>query len=241
MTGSPPVSRPPSARIVTGAARVTQTAGTEGRTLFPSPAFSHWPPFEMLAETTEEGTGAADPHPHAREEVVNYVLSGSLEVRGENRRTVEVPEGAANLLATVRHQDHDVGPAPGARAHWVSLVLHLPPGVAEPRVPLQTAPSQSAPNAPPGLRVRRITGDDGPLHSVLGLEMRDAQFQEYLEIDLPIEPGRTALVYVLAGRVKVANRELTAGSGLLSEGLAGLPTSGEQGSRFIFASVGRSL
>lgn len=238
---SRPAVSPPGAgvRLVVGASRSTRTDRTEGRTLFPSPSFSHWPPFETLAETTTVGGGPPDPHPHSREEVVNYVLSGSLEVCDAQRRCTEVSAGAASLLATMREEVHDVNASPGARAHWLSLVLRLPPGTPEP-----TAPHQHGPAVPIGGSSSRIgranvVGERGPVRSVLGLEMQDVVFHEAAESAFPVEERRSALVYILSGSARAADRDLPAGSGLLAEGIPRIPISAEKGSRLILASVRR--
>lgn len=239
MSPAPSMPQRTGARLVVGSARVTRLDGTEGRTLFPSPDFTHWPPFEMLAETSTIGSHAVEPHSHAREEVVNYVLSGRLMVYDENRRGHEVPNGSANLLTAARQQVHDVGPKAGARAHWISLVLRLPRDAAEPEESSQTGPTLPLPNPPAGLSISSVVGDSGPIRSVLGLDMQDVLFRETIETELPLEPPRTALIYVLGGRARVAKKELSVGGGLLSEGPTSLSISGDRGSRLIFASVGR--
>ena len=240
MTASPISSREGGARLVSGTARITRMEGTEGRTLFPSPEFSHWPPFEVLVETTTVGSGAPDPHPHTDEEVVNYVLSGALLIYDETRRCTELPTGSVSLLATRRSQVHDVNPKPGTTAHWISLVLHLPHGAAEPKRSYQTAPATPLANLPPGIAGSSVVGLPGPVLSILGLEMWDVRFRESGQIEFPVGEGRTALVYVLEGGTRAGDRNLPAGDGLLAEGLSKLSIRGEGGSRLMYASVLRS-
>ena len=224
-------------RIVTGKARVTQTDGTQGRTLFPSPEFSHWPPFETLVESSMVGSGAPDPHSHEREEVANYVISGTLLVYDEDRRCTELPAGSVSLLSTVRRQSHDVNPQPGTTAHWIALVFRLPRGTAEPKLSYQSAPANSLAGLPPGVEGSSIVGEPGPVRSVLGLEMRAIHFREPHETEVPIGADRTAVVYVLDGVIRATSRELPAGSGLLVDGLSHLSVRGERGSRLMYASV----
>jgi redox-sensitive bicupin YhaK (pirin superfamily) len=226
-------------RLVVGKARVTRAEGIKGRTLFPSPDFSHWPPFERLAETWAVGTEIPDPHPHVREEVVIYALSGTLWVYDEARHSTEVPPGSATALAAVQKQVHDVNPKPGARAHWLALVLHLPLDTPGPRVPYQMAAAVPEDSSRSGLKELHVVGDSGPVRSTIGLDMRHLTFEKSTEIDVPVAEQRTALVYVLAGRARVANRSLSAGSGFLGEGMLDLSISGEPATRLIWASVPR--
>jgi redox-sensitive bicupin YhaK (pirin superfamily) len=236
---TPPRPSPeaPAVRFVVGKARVTQTEGIRGRTLFPSPDFSHWPPFERFAETWAVGTEIADPHPHAREEVVIYALSGSLRVYDEARHATEVPPGSVTALAAVQKQVHDVNPKRGTKAHWLAIVLRLPPDTPEPRVPLQTAAAVPEDRSRSGLKELRLVGDGGPVRSTIGLDLRHLLFEKSTEAHVPVAPQRTALVYVLAGQARVANQRLSAGSGFLGEGVPDLSISGAPATRLIWASV----
>lgn len=224
-------------RLVSGKAHVMQTDGTLGRTLFPSPEFSHWPPFETLVESSMAGNGAPDPHPHAGQEIANYVISGTLLIYDQDHHCTEIPPGSVSLLSAVRPQIHDVNPKPRTTAHWISLVLHLPRGTAEPERPYQTAPATPLPDLPPGLEVLSIVGEPGPVRSVLGLVMREVNFHEAQEVELPVGKDRTAVIYVLDGGTRTANRDLPAGSGLLADGVSTLSVRGERGSRLMYASV----
>lgn len=240
MTASPTPTRDGGVRLVSGLAHVLQMDGTEGRTLFPSTEFSHWPPFENLTETTMVGSGAPDPHPHADQEVVNYVLSGTLLVYDETRGCTEVPTGSVSLLETRRPQVHDVNPKPGTTAHWIALVLRLPPGTAEPKRAYQTAPTTVLTNLAPGVEGVSVVGPPGRVLSILGFEMWDVRFREASEVVFPIGEDRTALVYVLEGRTRAADRDLPRGGGLQVEGLSKLTARGEPGSRVMYASVLRN-
>jgi len=239
VSASTPSPGGPTARIVTGKARVTRTEGTRGRTLFPSPDFSHWPPFEMLAEAWALGTEVPDPHPHVREEVVVYALSGSLWVYDDARQCTVVPPGSAAGLTAVQRRVHDVNPKPGERAHWFALVLHLSPDIPELRLPFQVAAAVSVDRSRSGLRELRVVGDQGPIRSTLGLEMRHLTFEEATEARVPVDERRAVVVYVISGRARVADRSLTSGGGFLGEGMRDLSISGGRATRLIWASVPR--
>jgi redox-sensitive bicupin YhaK (pirin superfamily) len=229
----------PSVRLVVGKARLTRTEGIRGRALFPSPDFSHWPPFERLAETWAVGSEIPDPHPHTREEVVIYALSGSLSVYDEARHRTEVPPGFVTALAAVQEQVHDVTPKPGERAHWLALVLHLPADTPTPKIPFQMAAALPEDTSGSGFEELQVLGDRGPIRSTVGLEMRSLTFAKPTDVDVPVAEQRTALVYVLAGRARVANRSLSAGGGFLGEGMPNLSISGEPATRLIWATVPR--
>jgi redox-sensitive bicupin YhaK (pirin superfamily) len=231
------VSGRPSVRLVTGEARPTQTDGIRGRTLFPSPDFSHWPPFGRLAETWAVGSETPDPHPHVREEVVIHALSGALGVFDEAHRRTAVPPGAVTVLTAVREQVHDVNPQPGARAHWLALVLQLPLETPEPKLPFQLAAAVPEDGAKSGLSELRVVGARGPVQSALGLEMRRLTFEKPTDVALPVDPQDSVLIYVLAGRARVADTRLSAGSGFLGEGMLDLSISGEPDTQLIWAAV----
>jgi len=214
-----------------------RTDGTEGRTLFPSPEFSHWPPFERFAETFAVGTETPDPHPHDREEVVVYVLSGGLWVYDDSRRRTEVPPGSLAVLSTMRERVHDVTPPPGSKSHWLSLVLRLPYGTPEPGIANQTAAAVAEPHARSGVQELRVVGERGPARSALGLEIRDLNFERSADVEVPDTETSATLVYVLAGRARAAGTDLPAGSGLLAEGLPRLTIAGDPATRVLWASI----
>jgi redox-sensitive bicupin YhaK (pirin superfamily) len=231
-------ARPLETRLVSGRAHVMQLGNMVGRTLFPSPEFSHWPPFERLAEVVDDGPEAADPHAHGREEVVLYVLSGGLVENDAEHRSTELAAGSASLLATSKDTVHDVGPIAGARTRWFSLILRLAEGTPGANRTYQTSPATPLREPPPGLSGVTVVGDDA-LRSPSGLRMLDLSFPEARETELPIGEGRDALVYVLDGHARVEGQDLPAGYGLLGQGRVLLTASGETGTRFIFATVPR--
>ncbi len=223
-------------RIVAGVAHSMEMGETRGRTLFPSPEFSHWPPFEALVEVTTVGAPDPDLHPHAEEEVVNYVISGSLLHYDEQRRATEVPAGSVSLFSTVRRQMHDLGPKPSTTAHWLSLILRLPRGATDPAAAHQVAPATRLPALAPGVMEGSLVGASGPIRSQLGLEMRDLRWSEDRQVVL--RAGRSELLYVVDGHARAADEDLPAGSGLLADGLTSVPVWGARGTRLVHASVG---
>ena len=113
-------------RLIQGRAHLTEMGGTRGLTLFPSPEVSPWPPFAGWAETVSGQSDPSEPHPHRREEIVNYVVAGTLlHVDGALHPT-EIPEGSVHVMSAVGERSHDVRPKSGSEARWVSIVLHLP-------------------------------------------------------------------------------------------------------------------
>ena len=144
-----------------------------------------------------------------------------------------------STLAAVRRKVHDVNPKPGARAHWLAMVLHLPLGMAEPKAPFQLAAAVPEASSRSGLRELRVVGAKGPVRSTIGLEARDVTFERATNVDVPVVEHHAMLAYVLAGRARVVRRSLSAGCGLLMEGMPYLSISGERGTRLVWASVPR--
>lgn len=239
MSALHPRRRDAPLRIVSGPASVMRAGSTEGRTLFPSFQFSHWPPFKMLVETWMNGGEVPDPHPHVREEVVTYVLSGSLEYFDERRRSTPGPAGSVGVLTAPREMVHDISPPAGTRTHWLTLILQwqgdAPVGASQ----FRTGTATPLPGMPPGVSELGVVGEGGPVQSGLGLELRDVQLADGRETELSVGEHRSALVYVLDGHVRAAQQDLPAGSGLLADGLPALAAAGIRPSRLIFATVMR--
>jgi redox-sensitive bicupin YhaK (pirin superfamily) len=214
-----------------------EVEGTKGRTLFPSPEFPPWPPFGSLLDTFARGIGDSDEHAHRGEEVVNYVLSGVLLNRDEKNQSTELTEGSVNALTAVHERVHDVWPKPGGTAHWLSVTLLCPPGMAEPVPAYRSGPATTLPNRTPGLRWRRAVGEPAVVRSALGLELSDLAFLEAGALGVPVGTERTAVVYVLEGKLRADGRELEAGGGVLVSGHATVALDAEPGTRAILASV----
>lgn len=233
-------ARGPARRLVSGQARETQLDGVDGRTLFPSPDFTYWPPFERFAEAVGMAVEAPDLHAHRREEVVMYVLSGRLGEHDEGQPVSEIPAGSVRLLATGPETVHDTSPATGGRTHWVSLVIRRLDDVRDPTPARQSSPVVPWAAAPPGLAGSAVVGPGSSVRSPSGLRLFDVRFPDVREAELPVGPAADALVYVLEGRAQVEGRELAAGAGLLSSGWETLRTRGAGGTRLIFAAVPRA-
>jgi redox-sensitive bicupin YhaK (pirin superfamily) len=229
----------PSPRIVQGTAHSTVTGSTEGRMLFPSPEFVAWPPFEALADTTALGGNPPVLHPHRREEVVNYPVTGSLVEEDEQGRPTEIPMGTVSHLVTLTERRHDVNPTDGTRARWVSLALYLPADAAEPPRPHRVAPAEAVPGSPPGVRWLRLVGARGPVRSAAGLEMLDITIDRPLAFEVPIEDDRWAVAYVVDGTAQVAGRDLARFGGLLASGLSTMSLRATPTTRLIVATVPR--
>jgi redox-sensitive bicupin YhaK (pirin superfamily) len=226
-------------RVSFGHASRMETDRTFGRTLFPSPGFSHWPPYEALAEVTAVGRSGPEPHAHAREEVLNYVLSGRLNLLDDQQRTSEVPMGSASLFTTVRERTHDLYPRREEQSHWLALVLRLPAHTPDPPEPHQMAAGTRVPGGREGVVATRIVGPEGPLRSVLGLEAFDLQFRDPVPFDLRVEAGRSALLFIVEGRARLGGRILESGDGVLQEDPQSLALELESPGRVFFATVAR--
>lgn len=235
---SPSSPRPVgSPRLVIGRAHETTLEDTRGRVLFPSPEFGAWPPFQQLADTVAVGGPSGDSHAHRGEEVVNYVLSGTLVSIDPAGRRTEVPSGSVVTLATVQERVHDLWPSAGTEARWVSLEVRLPPTTPEATEEYSEGPATSRPGGSPELRWTRVVGPGAAVRSLMGTEISDLTFLGPSEVAVPIGRERRAAVYVVAGTIRVADRKLTLGEGLLATGYATVGIRGEIGSRLIVATV----
>lgn len=230
-------TRPPG-HVVVPKVHTMELDGVAGRTVFPTPDQGPWLPLERFAESRAVGRRvSSDPHPHRLEEVVNYVLSGRMIRTGGGEPEAELGAGTVSRLTAHGSVTHDVYPAPGSEARWISIVTRLP----------SVAPSPAPPSRDVGLpRVHRLSGGVGrknlvgpkaTLPSLAGLEA----------VDLTIPPGRSfrvsvgtalrAVVYAVGGSGSVQGRPIAEGAGLLAEDLEALELKADSEFRVILATV----
>ena len=238
MSDGTPSRMPGRSRIVMARSDATEIDGVQGHVLVPTPDQGAWPPFVRFAESEgAAGLRPADPHPHRAEEVLAYVVDGRLVNVDASGRSIEMPGGSGLLLTASPESSHDVGPASGARARWISVVAHLSerdrPG----------APSYhpiDAPAARPvgtGVERRELVGPHGPARSAGGLEVAEYLLAPQSAVEIPLDVDRRSIAYVFEGQGRIQDREVPTHSAALSEHIERLMVEGPNGLRLFLASI----
>ncbi len=238
MSAGTPSRAPGRSRIVMARSDATEIDGVQGHVLVPTPDQGAWPPFVRFAESEgAAGLEPAEPHPHRAEEVLAYVVDGRLVNVDPSGRSTELKGGSGLLLTASPEARHDVGPATGARARWISVVAHLPEqGRPE-------APSYHPIDAPParpigtGVERRDLVGPHGPARSAGGLEVAEYLLAPHSAVEIPLDVDRRSIAYVFEGTGRIQDREVPSHSAALSERVERLMVEGPSGLRLFLASL----
>ncbi len=177
---------PSAPRLVEARASEIDLDGVLGRVLFPSPLQGAWLPFEALAESRVDGGGTSDPHAHELEEVVNYVLEGTVIHRDHAGASRELPNGSVARLSTRSARRHDILATVGTRARWISLSVRLPRDIAEPAHPFEYATPHPRRPDDSGLIVVPLVGEGSGTDSSGDLVAFDLQFTSERTSEIPV-------------------------------------------------------
>ncbi len=212
--------------------------GVQGRTLFPTLQQGPWWPIARFAESTVEPSAAArDPHPHEQEEAVNYLLDGELTYAGEAGESLRLGEGAVALLTAVRPHTHDLYPTGLRRTRWLSLVVALSPGTAEPAHVLRRADASPLEAVAAGVERRNLVGPRAPIQATSELEVVEVRLAPGASTELEVGAGRRLVAYVHDGAGTVRGLPAAWGSGVLAESLRRLELASSSGMRVTVATV----
>ncbi|MCI4323528.1 MAG: hypothetical protein L3K03_05850 [Thermoplasmata archaeon] len=180
---------------------------------------------------------ASELHSHKAEEVVNYVLSGSLTCTNEEGHSENLTEGWVNMFSTVRERRHDVAAMPGSPARWLAVLLHIPRTLPDPESPSYSYPAIPRALSTPGVRCKRVVSSEGPRGSLRELELLDFTFPGAVSMDVHVGLGRRTVAYLLDGGLRLDGQDMAAGDGLLMDDVPQITLSTQPGSRMILASV----
>lgn len=237
MSALPPTEKP-VARVVTAHAVSMQLDGVLGGTLFPSLQQGPWWPIERFAESTVDPRSATrDPHPHEREEVVNYVLAGELAHADGTGATTPLHEGSVSVLTAVRSISHDLYPTGDRPARWISLVVHLADREAGTPAPFRLTNAPPVDTIAPGVTRKRLVGPGTEVDTVSALELSDVDVAAAASVQLDMDALRRLVVYVRDGTGTVLGTPVQPGTGLLTEGLRRVPVESAKGMNLILATI----
>jgi len=213
-----------------------------GRVLFPSPLQGPWLPFQRFADTLTTG-GGDDPegHTHREEEVLNYVIEGRVDYEDDAGHRSVLEPGSVELLTAREETRHKLmGPAPGPRTRWASVVVRCPASIGAPAHRFQVASGPTPIPSGEAALVRFLVGPDAPVASGCGLECIEIGFRAHGRYVCPVGGRRRVVAYVFEGSGSVDDQLLEVGVGALMENVTKVSIQAKSGTRLLLASVPRT-
>ncbi|MGI0132282.1 MAG: pirin family protein [Thermoplasmata archaeon] len=210
-----------------------------GRVLFPTMQQGPWLPYERFAEVIASRPNEAVLHSHRLEEVVNYVISGTVIHQDDRGERAEVEAESVIVLSTGPERSHDVYPAEGRAAHWIAIGVELLGRADETESVLQIVHLPEAQSLQKGVLVRQVVGSRSPARSIRGLEVVDLEFKDTEEVALrrPCGLGHREVAYVLYGSGSVDGLTVAPGAAVLTEDVPSVEVRGSPGFRVLIATA----
>jgi redox-sensitive bicupin YhaK (pirin superfamily) len=209
------------------------------RLLFPTVEQGPWAPFERFAETLATSRKKVGTHSHQGEEVLAFVIEGSVDHADRAGHHLELVRGSVLLFTAATEASHELRMQKGRTARWISVVVRLPAGVAQPKAAVQVSTPERREPAPDGTVETRLVGPNETIRGYSGLEGRDIEFVEAGTCICRIGRDRQGIVYVLGGSGTVDNVDIDPGDGALLEKASGVALHGSSGYRVILVSAPR--
>src|SRR5947209_12098381 len=208
--------------------------------LMPTAEQGAFPPFDRFAETVATRRIQVGLHPHLAEEVVAYVLDGSVHHEdGAGTHTVLFP---GSVLVVTAHQEirHELAMQPtqeGRSTRWLSIVLRLPWHTEAPPTSIQIKDAGDATESPDGTVRRPVIGPLARADTFMQLEGTDIEFTREADVSIPIDRKRCGIAYVLRGSGMIEKKPVEMGHGALFENVSKVALYGSPGFRLFLATV----
>jgi redox-sensitive bicupin YhaK (pirin superfamily) len=205
--------------------------------LFPNRNQGPWLPFERFAETITTSRTKIGRHPHRAEEVLMYVLEGTIEhVDGSGRRE-SLTGGTVALISAHEEVSHELATVRGKRARWLSVVLRMPWHTEPPPTSVQIKGAGDPKAATDGTVQTPVVGPLARADSFGGLQLLDVEFAKDGTGFFRIGRDRRGVAYGLSGAGTVEGSPVEPGSGVLMETVSGVAIGGSPGFRVVFATA----
>lgn len=208
--------------------------------LIPTAEQGPFPPFDRFAETVATTRLRLGFHPHLAEEVINYVLDGSVHHEDGSGAHAVLHAGSV-LVVTAHHEirhELTMQPAePGRRARSLSIVLRLPWHTERPPTSIRITEAGDATEGLDGIVQRPVVGPLARAETFVGLECTDIEFTRESDLSFPIDGKRRGLAYVLGGVGRIEKLPVETGHGALMENLSRVAVYGSPGFRVFLATV----
>lgn len=210
------------------------------RLLMPTAEQGPFLPFDRFAQTVAMRAESLGRHPHLAEEVVVYVLEGSVRHEGEDGSPTVLGPGSVVVLTAhdeIRHALIPEAGTVGASARWLSIVLRLPWHTEPPPTALQIRDAGEATEGIEGVTQRPLVGRLARADSSMGLECTDLEFTRRHDLRFPVGLDRRGVAYVLRGTGSIEKQTIAAGQGALLDHVGLVTLSGTTGFRVFLSTV----
>ncbi|MBU1314531.1 MAG: pirin family protein [Alphaproteobacteria bacterium] len=155
-------------------------------------------------------------HPHRNDEIVTYMLQGSLRHTDSGGSSVEVSPGTLMVMNAGRLFEHEEGVPPDApiTAKWIQIFIRPHSADLEPLVQFAKLPDRQ------DGQWRHLAGNEGS--GAPALVRNEVDIFDTVatsgKLTLPALNGRHPLLHVWKGTVSLSGHRLTVGEGLLLSG-----------------------
>ena len=182
---------------------------------------------ELSSDQREDFAGGFPPHPHRGMQTLTYMRSGGLVHEDNQGNRGEIRAGGAQWMSAGRGIIHSEMPtADTSGMHGFQLWINLPAArkMSAPDY-RDLAASELAHLSGPGFTLAAMAGDwqvgadavRGPLQELAQLAgVADLNLEGDHGVDIPVDAGDNALVYVYEGNLRVAAAEAVAGQLLVT-------------------------
>jgi redox-sensitive bicupin YhaK (pirin superfamily) len=188
--------------------------------MFPHAPGQHLDPFVLFDDFAVTPPAGFPEHPHRGFEAFTYMLDGTFHHRDNLGNESSVSSGGVQLFTSGRGARHSEMPGEARPNRGLQLWINLPARLKKmPPAYAAVAPRDVPEETARGVRRRTVVGPGSPV--VLQTEVRylDLALERAARFADEIAQGATALLYVIDGRVRVGDVEL-------SRGEAALPVAG---------------
>jgi len=207
--------------------------------LFPTRDKRLFLPFERFAESVATSRKKGEMHPHVGEEVIAYVLEGSIDHEDGSGNHADLTQGSLLVLTAQDEIRHALRMERGRTARWLSVVVRLPPSAVQPTRSFQVLKPERPSAGSDGTIRTPLVGSNGPARTSSGLELVEIEFVKGGTAFLRMGRDRRGVAYALGGVGSIEDHALEPGHGALLENMSALSIHADPGYRVALASVPR--
>lgn len=201
------------------------------------PRFMGFRSLRVINEDVIQGGTGFGTHGHHDMEILTYIVEGALEHRDSTGEGVIIHRGEVQRMtagAGIRHSEYNASPRNPVKLLQIWLLPDrdgLPPGYEQKLFPEAAKKDRLCLLASPD-------GRDGSLSIHQDAFVYASLLEKGREVNLPLASGRGAWVQVVAGKVSVNGRGLTAGDGASVEQAEAVHLVAEADSEFLLFDLG---
>lgn len=234
----PPSSLPEDRlRILSGEIEDSHLAPGYSRVLFPTARQADWLPFTRFTESVSTSQKKVGMHRHSGEEVVLYVIEGSLQHSDDAGRSTVLGTYSVLVLSAPQEIQHEISLRRGRSARWLAMTLPLAGPEGKPAISVLRPPVDAPAPTPEGALHRTFLGSRTLTLTASRLVGHDVEFVSPGAMFLPVGADRKGVAYVLRGTGTISQHPAEAGEGVLLDGVPGVEVEGGDGFRVVLVTA----